>query len=115
MGESVGIGGGISRGGGRRGVVTMLPLAARATIIDLVDSLLLCLRREGIIPKDLFDLPLLFLESIERSAGPTLGLLLLVGFLVRSLLEVAVCFIMAMLGTLGLTPISFYHYWMNLL
>jgi hypothetical protein len=33
-----------------------LPLAAGATIIDLIDSMLLHLRCEGIIPEDLFDL-----------------------------------------------------------
>jgi hypothetical protein len=95
MGESVRIGGGIFS---RKGGVTTLPLAAGPVIVDLVDSTLLpCLGCEGITPEDLFDLSLLLLEIIERSVRSTLGSLLLVlGFLVGSLLEVAICLIMAM-------------------
>jgi hypothetical protein len=73
----------------------MLPLAARATIVDLIDSTLLCLRRKGIIPKDLFDFLLLLFESIQRSARSTLGSLLRAGVLGGCLLEVAIGFIMA--------------------
>jgi hypothetical protein len=97
MVKSVGIGGGILRGGGRRGAVMTLPLAAGPTTVDLVGSMLLCLGCEGIIPEDLFHISLLLLESIERSAGSTLlGSPLLVGFLVGSLLEVTIGLIVAM-------------------
>jgi hypothetical protein len=71
------------------------PLAARAAMVDLIDSMLLCLRRKGISPKDFLDFLLLLLESIKRSARSTLGPFLQVGFLSGSLLEVTVCFIMA--------------------
>jgi hypothetical protein len=63
----------ISRGGGRRGVVvTTLPLVARATNIDLVDSMLIHFGREGFIPKGLLDLSLLLLENIECHPDPLL-------------------------------------------
>jgi hypothetical protein len=88
--------GGVFRGGRRGGIITTLPLAARATIVDLVDTTLLCLRREGIIPKDLLDFFLLLFDSIQKSARSTLGSLLCVGVLGGCLLEVAIGFIMAM-------------------
>jgi hypothetical protein len=74
----------------------MLPLAARAAIVDLIDPTLLCLGGEGVIPKDLFDFLLLLFESIQRSARSTLGSLLRVGFLEGCLLEAAIGFVMAM-------------------
>jgi hypothetical protein len=40
----------VIRGGRRGGIITALPLATRAAIVDLVDSMLLGFRREGIIP-----------------------------------------------------------------
>jgi hypothetical protein len=58
--------------------------------------MLLCLGRKGIVPpQDLFDLFPLLLKSIERSFGSTLGLLLLIGIPFGSLLEVAICFHLA--------------------
>jgi hypothetical protein len=85
----------------------MLPLAARATIIDLIDFTLLHLRRKGIIPQDLLDFLLLLFESIQRSARSTLGSLLHdVGFLGGCLLEVAIGFIMAVDESVLLAMIS---------
>jgi hypothetical protein len=84
----------------------MLPLAARATIVDLIDSMLLHLRRKGIIPQDLLDFLLLLFESIQRSARSTLGSLLRVGLLGGCLLEVAICFIMAVDESVLLAMIS---------
>jgi hypothetical protein len=71
------------------------------TIVDLVDSTLLHLRRKGIIPEDLFGL--LLFESIEQSAGSTLGFLLLLAFLELPLSE---ALLWHFLSFFGIQPVS---------
>jgi hypothetical protein len=91
------------RGGGRRiRTTTFLATAAaatRASIKNLIDSPLLLFSSKVFIPNHLFDLSLLFLEHVDRSARSRLGHFL--GMLTRSKLPFVLVLKTALIGIMA--------------